>query len=167
MSSLFTCGSALTLILLSLLSSQLHAQSCNTNQNPYCAGNKQFELLCCPYPAVCYYANRYGAVACCQAGHICQGTGVKITAPQTMPITITQIAQSTNIVQATQQVQTQNTGYSTVTVTGMIAATNTAVGYTTTGGVIIANDASQNLRSSHSLRISLGLAMAILTWVMT
>ena len=42
-----------------------------------------------------------------------------------------------------------------------------AGGYTTTGGVIIANDASQNLRSSHSLRISLGLAMAILTWVMT
>jgi hypothetical protein len=171
MSSLFTCRSAITLILLSLLSSQLHAQSCNTNQNPYCAGNSVFELLCCPYPAVCYYANRYGAVACCQAGSICQGTGVLITAAQTTQITqtvqITQTAQPTNVVQATQQIQTQNTGYSTVTVTGMVAATNTAIGYTTKGGVIIANDASWNLRSNHALRISLGLAMAILTWVMT
>ena len=26
--------------------------SCNTDQNPYCAGNSEFEALCCPYPSV-------------------------------------------------------------------------------------------------------------------
>jgi len=48
----------------------VHAQ-CNTNQNPYCAGNAQFEQLCCNVGSVCYWSNRNGAAACCQAGTDC------------------------------------------------------------------------------------------------
>jgi hypothetical protein len=52
---------------------QVLAQSlrCNTNQNPYCAGNDDFESLCCPSPNVCYWADRQGTPACCPYGQVC------------------------------------------------------------------------------------------------
>jgi hypothetical protein len=186
MASLYRCRSALVLLLISFLVSQVRAQSCNTNQNPYCAGNSQFAQLCCPYPAVCYYADRYGAVACCQAGQICRGTGITITAAQTTQITqtiqATQTTQTTYATQTTQPTQTMQTGgYSTITVTSAVATTAvasivtttalpvttvaTAIGYTTTAGVIIANGASRPLGTRHPTYFSVGLA--ILAWIMT
>ncbi|RMZ85636.1 hypothetical protein DV737_g581, partial [Chaetothyriales sp. CBS 132003] len=56
------------------------SEGCNTDQNPYCKGNKQFEQLCCPYPDVCYWADRAGTPACCPAGQSCQAVGGVITA---------------------------------------------------------------------------------------
>ncbi|ETN41948.1 uncharacterized protein HMPREF1541_03887, partial [Cyphellophora europaea CBS 101466] len=44
---------------------------CNTDQNPYCRGNDQFEAICCPYPNVCYWADRQGTPGCCAAGSVC------------------------------------------------------------------------------------------------
>ena len=62
------------LSLLSFILSLVEAQ-CNTDQNPYCAGNAQFEQLCCPYPNVCYWQNRNGDPGCCPAGQACNGGG--------------------------------------------------------------------------------------------
>lgn len=44
---------------------------CLTDQNPYCRGNSKFEQICCPYPNVCYWADRQGTPACCPAGQVC------------------------------------------------------------------------------------------------
>jgi hypothetical protein len=150
MSSLYGRRSALKLLLVAVLTPQVLAQSCNTDQNPYCAGNSHFEQLCCPYPAVCYYANRYGAVGCCQPGQICTGTDVTLN-PGTAPATTPTV---------------QNGGYSTVTITGGVAGATvaTAVGYTTTAGVIIANDASHAKGLKHATHFTMGLAM--MAWIM-
>jgi hypothetical protein len=165
MFTLYSRRTALILLLVSSLISHVCAQSCDTNQNPYCAGDSQFAQLCCPYPAVCYYANRYGAVGCCQPGQICRGTGATIIPVQTTQIT--QIIQTTYTtqMQTTQPTPTtQNGGYSTITITGGLAPTTvaTAIGYTTTGGVIIANDASRAL-VRHATHFSVGLA--VLAWI--
>lgn len=55
---------------LSLLVATVAAQ-CRTNENPYCAGNDDFEAICCTYPNVCYWADRQGTPACCPAGQWC------------------------------------------------------------------------------------------------
>jgi len=157
MSSRQNRRSALILILVSFLTSQVFAQ-CNTNQNPYCAGNSKFEQLCCPYPAVCYYSDRYGGVGCCQPGQKCYGVGITITP--------TLVLASTPAI--TQTVQpAQNGGYSTITVTGGIPAATvaTAAGYTTTAGVIIANDASRAIGNTYTTQFSLGLTL--LAWILT
>ena len=175
MSSRQSLRSALTLILVSFLTSQVLAQ-CNTDQNPYCAGNSKFEQLCCSYPAVCYYSDRYGGVACCQPGQKCYGNGVTIT-PTLIPVSTlatmqtiqtAQPTQPTQTIQTTQAVQTtQNGGYSTITVTGGIPATTvaTAIGYTTTAGVIIANDASRAIGNTYATQFFLGLTL--LAWILT
>jgi hypothetical protein len=178
MSSRQSLRSALTLILVSFLTSQVLAQ-CNTDQNPYCAGNSKFEQLCCSYPAVCYYSDRYGGVACCQPGQKCYGNGVTIT-PTLIPVSTlatmqtiqtaqpTQPTQTIQTIQTTQAVQTtQNGGYSTITVTGGIPATTvaTAIGYTTTAGVIIANDASRAIGNTYATQFFLGLTL--LAWILT
>jgi hypothetical protein len=54
------------------------AQSCNTDQNPYCRGNDELEQLCCPYPNVCYW-QRGRIPSCCAAGQVCLGEGGYIT----------------------------------------------------------------------------------------
>lgn len=46
---------------------------CETDQNPYCAGNAIFEQICCTYPDVCYWANRDGQPGCCPHGQVCDG----------------------------------------------------------------------------------------------
>jgi hypothetical protein len=163
MSSRQNRRSALILILVSFLTSHVLAQ-CNTNQNPHCAGNSKFEQLCCPYPAVCYYANRYGGVACCQPGQQCYGDGITI-APTLILASTPAPAQT---VQSTQMIQpTQNGGYSTITVTGGIpaATVGTAIGYTTTAGVIVANDASRAIGNTYTTQFSLGLTL--LAWILT
>ena len=71
--------------LLSLILTFVEAQ-CNTDQNPYCAGNDQFEQLCCPYPNVCYWQNRNGDPGCCPAGQACiDGGGSDQPQPQPQP----------------------------------------------------------------------------------
>lgn len=72
----------LTLLILLTIPSLTLAQ-CNTDQNPYCRGNRQFEAICCPYPNVCYWADRQGTPACCSAGQVClDGAGGGLITPQ-------------------------------------------------------------------------------------
>lgn len=66
---------SLLFLLINLLTCSTYAQSCNTNQNPYCRGNAQFEQICCPPGNICYWSNRNGDPACCQAGTDCRGDG--------------------------------------------------------------------------------------------
>ena len=149
--------SALILIVASLLTSQVLSQ-CNTNQNPYCAGQSKFEQLCCPYPAVCYWTDRSGTPGCCQPGQVCVGNGNGVTiTPTLLPVTPPATTQTVGTPLAT----TPNGGYATLTVTGGVAG-NTPAAYTTTAGVIVANDASQALRSVPGTYFSLGLA--VLAW---
>lgn len=75
-----------TLCAFALLLAPASAQ-CNTDQNPYCRGNNEFEQLCCPYPSVCYWADRQGTPACCAAGQVClDGGGGYVTPPVSQPL---------------------------------------------------------------------------------
>ncbi|KAL9106535.1 MAG: hypothetical protein Q9227_008450 [Pyrenula ochraceoflavens] len=47
------------------------SQQCNTADNPTCGHEKAFDALCCPYPNICYWANRQKQAACCPAGQTC------------------------------------------------------------------------------------------------
>lgn len=68
-----------TLSALALLLATVSAQ-CRTDENPYCAGNDDFEAICCTYPNVCYWADRQGTPACCPAGQVCiDRNGFQIT----------------------------------------------------------------------------------------
>ncbi|OAP65046.1 hypothetical protein AYL99_01018 [Fonsecaea erecta] len=72
-------GSHVLAVIVTLLSvlgrySALAANSCGTDQNPYCAGDSTFEQICCPYPNVCYWQNRNGQPGCCPAGQVCDGS---------------------------------------------------------------------------------------------
>lgn len=97
---------ATLICLVHLLLASLTLSQCNTNQNPYCAGNSQFEQLCCPSPNICYWSNRNGDPACCQAGSDCRGSG----GPGPSVVAFTAVQQTT--VQTTYYVQTV---YSTTT----------------------------------------------------
>lgn len=57
--------------LFALFPSPLLFQSCNTQNNPTCGKDKRFDALCCPYPNICYWANRQQQAACCPAGQTC------------------------------------------------------------------------------------------------
>lgn len=67
--SLLTQAAILLSIASSLFTTTIHA-TCNTDQNPYCAGNSLFEQLCCNPGSICYWSNS-GAASCCQAGTDC------------------------------------------------------------------------------------------------
>jgi hypothetical protein len=45
--------------------------NCNTQGNPYCAGDGRFAGICCPSPSVCYFKDRLMTPACCEAGQVC------------------------------------------------------------------------------------------------
>jgi hypothetical protein len=63
---------SLLVFLVLLLSTFSAAQeNCNTQANPYCAGDSRFANICCPQPSVCYFRDRLGTPACCGAGQIC------------------------------------------------------------------------------------------------
>lgn len=51
--------------------------NCATADNPTCAANSG---LCCPYPAHCYWVDKYFTYGCCPAGINCQGP------PPAMPL---------------------------------------------------------------------------------
>lgn len=76
-------------IAVALFATSVPAQ-CDTNQNPYCAGQPQFEQLCCQYPAVCYWSNRNGDPACCAAGQDCRADGGPGTSIIPVPVTYVQ-----------------------------------------------------------------------------
>jgi hypothetical protein len=67
--SLLVCS---VLLLSSISAAQ---QNCNTQANPYCAGDSRFANICCPQPSVCYFRDRLGTPACCAAGQICLNNG--------------------------------------------------------------------------------------------
>ncbi|RMZ88484.1 hypothetical protein DV736_g4287, partial [Chaetothyriales sp. CBS 134916] len=96
------------------------SQGCNTDQNPYCKGNKQFEQLCCPYPSVCYWADRAGTPACCPAGQSCQAAGGVITAP--LPTTT---IYTTPVTVETASEQSTVTSYVTNPTTAVVVITST------------------------------------------
>lgn len=80
---------------------------CNTNQNPHCAGEPQFEKLCCQYPAVCYWSNRNGVPACCAAGQDCRADGGPGTTV-VLPVTYVQVttAYATSVITQPRQTVT-------------------------------------------------------------
>lgn len=83
---------------------------CNTDQNPYCAGNSQFEQICCTYPDICYWSNRDGTPACCQSGSDCRGDG----GPAPSVVAFTAVQQTTYYVEtvySTVQPQTSTVVY--------------------------------------------------------
>lgn len=67
------CDSLIQIVVLLIFTSSVHSQSCNTDQNPTCRGQSAFNSLCCPYPSVCYWADRYRSVGCCPSGQTCLG----------------------------------------------------------------------------------------------
>lgn len=76
-----------TAAVLPLLFAAVQGQ-CNTDQNPYCRGNDDFEAICCTYPNVCYWADREGTPACCPAGSVCiNRDGFQVT-PQAQYTTV-------------------------------------------------------------------------------
>lgn len=75
MAALTIHARAIFICLVHLLLAHLTSCQCNTNQNPYCQGNGQFEQICCTYPNVCYWSNRNGDPACCPAGTDCSSEG--------------------------------------------------------------------------------------------
>ena len=116
-------GVALSLLVFLLcLVTTTNAQSCNTDQNPYCRGNKKFEAICCPYPNVCYWADRQGTPACCPAGQSCAQAGggvITAEAPEStttiVPAPVETTEQETTQQETTQQ-ETQKS-YTTITTT--------------------------------------------------
>jgi hypothetical protein len=76
MACLFYRAYSLLVCSVLLLSSFSAAQqNCNTQANPYCAGDSRFANICCPQPSVCYFKDRLGTPACCAAGQICLNNG--------------------------------------------------------------------------------------------
>lgn len=70
---------ALISIILYLSTSVLSQACVETSQNPHCDPSFA-NLICCPYPNVCYWADRQGTPACCAYGQVCGvGNGVYIT----------------------------------------------------------------------------------------
>lgn len=123
---------AILLCLVQLLFTHLARSQCNTDQNPYCRGNSQFEQLCCTYPNVCYWSDRSGTPACCPAGTDCSSDGgptggfalnpVQSTTVQTTVLvqtvyTTTQPQYTTVIYTSTSQYQTWQQQTTTTTTT--------------------------------------------------
>jgi hypothetical protein len=77
--------SAIALItVLSLVPSYVLSQACAaTSQNPRCDPSFS-NLICCPYPNVCYWADRQKTPGCCPQGQVCGvgGGGVVTPAPE-------------------------------------------------------------------------------------
>ncbi len=61
----------LTLLIYLLPGFSAAQNNCNTQANPYCAGDSRFANVCCPFPSVCYYKDRLGTPSCCGAGQTC------------------------------------------------------------------------------------------------
>ncbi|KAK5939211.1 hypothetical protein PMZ80_008514 [Knufia obscura] len=81
-------------LVLTLFTPPTSAQ-CNTDQNPSCAGNSAFEALCCAPGNICYWSNRNGDAACCQAGTDCQGDGGPAFVAPVVPNPVTQVQKTT------------------------------------------------------------------------
>lgn len=66
-------------------STSVLSQGCEaTSRNPYCDPSFA-NLICCPSPNVCYWADRQGTPACCADGQVCGvGGGVYITPQPTI-----------------------------------------------------------------------------------
>ena len=84
------------LFFLLALSSPAFSQ-CNTSDNPTCGKDKRFDALCCPYPNICYWADRQQNAACCPAGQTCltggQGGEPVSTITPVIKTTLSTIAQ--------------------------------------------------------------------------
>lgn len=143
----FQTSNASHLVLFSLLpilfAPIIECQSdCGTNQNPYCAGNSQFEAICCPYPNVCYWEDRLGQPACCPAGQSCAsagGSGPPILSPQ--PTTITSMPPTTSQTTTSLSTTTITISHSsptlvTTTINGIVTVTSPATITVTTGGLV-------------------------------
>ena len=95
-------------ILLALI--PLAVAQCLTDQNPYCAGNAEFEKLCCTYPDVCYWADRQGTPGCCPAGEFCRDQNGFTVTPQPIYTTIQPVpVQPTTIYTTVNPPQTKTT----------------------------------------------------------
>lgn len=101
----------------------VNCATCNTAQNPSCAGVAQFEALCCPAPSVCYWANRDGAAACCPAGQNCNAAATgAVYSYYTTPAVVSQVV----VYSSTSTTPTLTTHLTTTTIAGIVTVTTTA-----------------------------------------
>jgi hypothetical protein len=80
--------SAIALItVLSLVPSYVLSQACAaTSQNPRCDPSFS-NLICCPYPNICYWADRQKTPGCCPQGQVCGVGGGGVVTPSPEPET--------------------------------------------------------------------------------
>lgn len=131
------------LIAVALLTTTAYTQ-CNTDQNPYCAGNSALEALCCTYPSVCYWSNRNGDAACCPAGTDCSGDGGPLLVDNT-PSPVTQVQQSTYYVANTYsytEPQTSTVTYYYSTSSSSPPPQFTSLSTVVAPGVVVVTDSS-------------------------
>lgn len=66
------------------------SQACAaTSENPYCDPSFA-NLICCPAPDVCYWADRQGTPGCCAQGQVCGVGGGGFITPQPGTVIATQ-----------------------------------------------------------------------------
>jgi hypothetical protein len=179
-------------VVLALMVADVVAQ-CRTNENPYCAGNDEFEAICCTYPNICYW-QRGGAPACCAAGQWClDSDGYQVTpqaqyttvvpapapAPQPTTIYTTVVPQPTPTRTITQQPQPtqqtitqtqQPTQQSTIYVTtedgqGPAESAGSAVVATASSVINVFEGAAATARPAHHA-VPVAGAMALAAWHM-
>lgn len=168
----------LLLSFIALLLARLTTAQCNTNQNPYCAGQPQFERLCCQYPAVCYWSNRNGDPACCAAGQDCRadgGPGTTVVLPVTYVQVTTATAYATSVLTqprqtvtytppaTTQQFSTVNTVATPAVV--VVGATNTQASANAANGAFVTVTQAPSMAASERERGSSLFAKVLLAGV--
>lgn len=125
------------LALFALFPSPLLFQSnCNTQDNPTCGKDKRFDALCCPYPNICYWANRQQEAACCPAGQTCltggsAGEPVSTIRP-VVQTTLSTIRESTTFTQPPPPPTTTASIVPIVPVTSTLSTVQNPVASTTT-----------------------------------
>lgn len=130
MTSSFPCGLSMLLVLVLLLSAFSSAQTnCNTQANPYCAGDLRFANIICPCPNVCYFSDRLGTPSCCGAGQIC------LSAQNVPPPGIATVAPNS----AVSLVSTlgQVTASMSMFTTNALSLSTPAAAFSTVGGLLV------------------------------
>lgn len=129
MASSFSSRFALMIFFIALISVLSSAQNnCNTQANPYCAGDVRFANLCCPSPSVCYFQDRSGTPGCCAAGQICTPARNN---PQPLPTIAPNGAVS--LVSGLGQI----TASMTMLTTNSLSLTTPAGAFSTVGGLLV------------------------------
>jgi hypothetical protein len=99
--------------------------NCNTQANPFCAGDARFANICCPSPSVCYFRDRLGTPSCCGAGQIC--LAAQTTPPPSIPNSAVSLVSSLGQVTTSMNMLT----------TSVLSTTAPAGAFSTVGGLLV------------------------------